>query len=164
MSRLGVWYFILWIHYLALTLWIGGITIFSGIVAPAIHRSMASRAVAGEIVAKILKRFNMLEVFCFLLLIATLFSASIFISGDIRFLWYLIFTVLTMGIFTAYYSFHLRPQMENLREKIPTLDALSETNSVKTEFDRLHRIYVKLMSINLVLGMVVLYGSVVFLK
>ena len=164
LSRLSVWWFIQWIHYLALTIWIGGIVVFSAVVAPVIHRSMVSKALAGEIAGSILKRLNLVEVFCFLLLIATSFSASVFISGDLKALWYLIFSVMMMGILTAYYAFHLTPRMKSLREKIPALDELLESNPAKVEFDRLHRIYVKLMSLNLVIGLAVLYGSVVFLK
>ena len=54
--------------------------------------------------------------------------------------------------------------MESLKEKISTLDALSANNAAKIEFGRLHKIYVRLMSLNLLLGLAVLYLSVIILR
>lgn len=54
--------------------------------------------------------------------------------------------------------------MRALKEKVPTLDALSTGNPIKLEFDHLHKVYVKLMSFNMVLGLAVLYGSVVVFR
>ena len=160
----GLWHFIQWIHYLALTFWIGGITFLAGVVAPVIHHSMASRAVAGDIVGKILKRLNRVEIIsCFFLLFTTS-SALHFVSGRDRGIWYMILMLILMGFLTAFYVFHLTPRMESLKEKIPALEMLSSSHAAKIEFDRLHRIYVKLMCLNLVLGMMVLYGSVVILS
>lgn len=163
MPASGIWHFIQWIHYLALALWIGGITFLSSI-APIVHNTMASRTVAGEIIGKILKRLNSVEILCCLVLLATSFSSFRFVSGKEQSLWYLIFTIVLMGLLTFFYSFHLTSRLESLKEKIPMLDTLSTNHAAKIEFDRLHRIYVKLMSLNLVLGLGVLYGSVVILK
>lgn len=159
----GIWNFILWIHYLALSLWIGGIT-FISISAPAIHGSMASKAVAGQIVGRILKRLNSVEIACTLILLTTSLCAYRFVRGKEQWLGYLILVILLMGLLSAFYTFHLTPRLESLKEQIPTLDALSSTHAAKIEFDRLHRIYVKLMTLNLALGLAVLYGSVVILK
>ena len=160
----GVWHFILWLHYLALSLWIGGITFLCAAAAPAAHTSMASKAVAGEIVGKILHRLNRIELAACLILLGTSFSAFRFIHVYAQGLSFLILLILLMGLLTFFYAFHLTGRMNSLKEKIPTLGALSANHAAKIEFDRLHRIYVRLMSLNLVLGLVVLYGSVVILK
>lgn len=159
----GIWHFIQWIHYLALSLWIGGIT-FVSLAAPAIHGSMASKAVAGQIVGRILKRLNPVEITCALVLLATSFCSFRFVRGKEPWLMGLIAVIVLMGLMTSFYTFHLTPRMESLKEQIPTLDALSSTHAAKKEFDRLHRIYVKLMTLNLALGLLALYGSVVVLK
>ncbi len=164
MPASGVWNFLQWVHYLALVLWAGGITFLAGIAAPAIHRSMASRAVAGEIVGTMLRRFNILEIICALVLLVTSLFARHFIFERKSWLLAIVLMVMTMGILTSVYSFHLTPRMQALKEKIPTLDALSASNPVKLEFDHLHTVYVKLMSFNLVLGLAVLYGSVVIFR
>lgn len=164
MSPSGIWNFILWLHYLALALWIGGISFLCLVAAPVVHRSMASRAVAGEIVGKILRRLNLIEFGSCLALLGTTFSSFHFVTGRESLLWNLIFSILFMGFLTAFYSFHLTPRMDSIKEKIPTFDALSSHHAAKIEFDRLHRIYVKLMSLNLALGLMVLYSSVVILR
>ena len=164
MPASGVWNFLMWLHYLAIVLWAGGITFLAGIAAPAIHRSMASRAVAGEIVGTMLRRFNILEIICCLILLVTTLSARNFSLERKSWLWIMALIIVVMGISTSFYSFHLAPRMHALKEKVPTLEALSEGNPVKVEFDHLHKVYVKLMSLNLVLGLTVLYFSVLIFK
>lgn len=163
MLAAGIWYFIQWLHYLALALWIGGIT-FISFAAPAAHGSMASRAVAGEIVGKILKRLNTIELFCFFILTTTIVLSFRFVRERPERLTWLLAVLLVMGLLASFYAFYLTPRMESLKEKIPTFDTLSAGNAAKIEFDRLHKIYVQLMTLNLALGLVLLYGSVVILK
>jgi hypothetical protein len=153
-----------WLHYLALSLWIGGITFLSAAAAPAAHSSMASRAVAGQIVAKILRRLNAIELVCCTLLLVTSLSSFRFVRERQSWLWYLILVILLMGILTCYYRFYLTPRLESIKEEVPTLETLSPEHPSKVEFNKLHRLYVKLMSLNLVLGLMALYGSVVILK
>ena len=160
----GTWYFIQWVHFLALSLWIGGITALAAIAAPAAHHAMVSKTVAGDIVGRILKKLNTVELGCCLLLVLTSLSSFRFVRARENELGVMILIVLFMGILTAYYSFHLTPRLESLKQNIPTLDSLSSTNAAKMEFDRLHRLYVKLMSLNLVLALAVLYASVIIFK
>ncbi len=163
MPASGVWNFLIWLHYLALSLWIGGIGFLAGIAAPLVHRSMASRSVAGEIVRAMLKRLNTVELTCCMLLLVTSFSAFRFVAGH-RLLGGLITLILIMGILTSFYAFHVAPQMQAIKDRNLTFEALPAGNPDKAEFDRLHKFYVRLMSLNLMLGLVVLYGSVILLK
>jgi uncharacterized membrane protein len=159
----GVWNFLLWLHYLGLALWIGGIIMITAVAIPAAHRSMASKAVAAEIVRGTLKKLNMVEMTCCLLLLVTTVSSFRFVQQR-HLLYELIFGIVLMGLITIVYAFQLTPQLERLRESTPTLDSLSENHETKKEFLRIHKLYVRLMSVNLVLGLAVLYGSVVILK
>lgn len=158
-----MWHFIQWVHYVALALWVGGIA-FVSIAAPAIHDSMVSRSLAGDIVGKILKRLNTVEMFCGLVLFCTSFVAFRFVSEKEQALVILVLLIFMMSSITVFYTFFLTPRLESLKVNIPTLDALSKTNAAKMEFDRLHRLYVKFMSLNLVLGLAILYGSVVIFQ
>ncbi len=164
MSTNGILHFIQWVHYLALSLWVGGITFFSAVAAPSIHGSMASRALAGQIVGKMLKRLNLIELTCCVLLLATSFLSLRFVRERNHWLWYLILAICLMGTLTAFYSFHLAPRLEAIKTGVPTFDSLSPNHPSKIEFHRLHQLYVRLMSLNLVVGLLVLYGSVVLLK
>ena len=161
MNATHVWNFIQWIHFLALSLWIGGIIFLSGIAAPAVHRSMAAKAVAGEIVGNILKKFNGVELTACLLLIVTSFSALRFIQVKKEWCWALIGVILLMGCITSFYAFYLTPQMDLIKEQTPLLNTLSEDHSAKVHFNRFHRLYVSLMGLNLMLALGVLYGSVI---
>ena len=164
MSTNGLWYFIQWFHYLALSLWIGGITFLSAVAAPAAHSSIASRAVAGQIVGKILKRLNRVEIICCLILLATSFLSFRFVRERQHWLCYLILIIVLMGILTLYYAFYLTPRLEAIKANVPTFDSLAPGHASKVEFNRLHKLYVQLMSLNLVLGLGTLYASVVILK
>ncbi len=164
MSTDGVWYFIQWFHYLALSLWIGSITFFSAVAAPSIHRSMTSRALAGELVGTMLRRLNVIEIGCCLFLLATSFLSLRFLRERQSWVWYLILVILLMGLLTSFYTFHLTPKMEAVKEKVPGFDTLAKDHPAKVEFNRLHRLYVQLMSLNLVIGLGVLYFSVVIFK
>jgi uncharacterized membrane protein len=159
----GVWNFLLWLHYLALAVWIGGIVMIAAVAIPSAHRSMASKTVAAEIVRSTLKKLNTVEMTCCLLLIVTTVSSFRFIQNQ-KLVYELIFGVGLMGVVTIIYAFQLTPRLEQLRENVPTLDTLSESNPSRKEFSRLHKWYVRLMSFNLVLGLALLYGSVVILK
>lgn len=159
-----LWNFIQWLHYLALSLWIGGIVFLSAGVAPSVHSSVASRAVAGQIVGKALKRLNMIELGACAFLIVTCFLAFRFVQNKQGWIWILILLVLLMGAITSFYSFQLAPKMEAIKQSVPTLDTLSAEHPSKVEFNHMHQLYVRLMVVNLILGLVVLYGSVVVFK
>jgi len=49
---------ILWIHYAAFSVWIGGIATVVFVAILACHKSMAMKVVAGEIVSRMLKGLN----------------------------------------------------------------------------------------------------------
>lgn len=159
----GVWNFLLWLHYLALSLWIGGMVMISAVAIPAAHGSMASKTVATEIVRNTLKKLNRVEMICCLTLLVTTVSALRFVSRQ-NLVYELIFGIVLMGLVTLVYALHLTPRLERLRESVPTFDSLPAMHESKKEFTRLHKTYVRLMSLNLVLGLAVLYGSVVFLR
>ena len=163
MSAEGVWHFLQWLHYLALSLWTGGIVFLAGVTAPVAHRSMASRAVAGEIVSKSLRVLNRIEMVCCMVLIGTTFSSFRFVQMNREWLVALAMAFAFMGTVTCFYSFYLAPRMESMKEN-PAAHSLPEGSAVKTEFDKMHKIYVRLMSLNLVMGLGALYASVVIFQ
>ncbi len=164
MPTSSIWNFIQWVHYLALLLWVGSIAFFSLVVAPSVHHSVASKAVAGDIISKILKRLNILEFTCCLFLITTGLAFFHFTPEKCRVVSYLILTVIFMGFLVVFYALYLTPRLEALKTRIPTLEMLPENHPARSEFNHLHRLYAKLMSLNLVLGLMVLYASVVILR
>lgn len=163
MSLNGAWHFILWMHYLGLSLWVGGIICLAGIAIPTVHHNLPSRALAEEITAKILKRLNFLETICCFMLLFTSFMSFRFVHGHQQEIGYLILTIIFMGLLTFYYSFILMPKLEDLKQRMPVLDN-NAGQAAKAEFDRLHQWYVNLVSLNLALALIVLYVSVAVFK
>ena len=165
MSSAMVWQFLQWLHASALSLWIGGIAVISFIVAPSVHRSMASRAIAGEIVGKVLRGFNRVEIVCFLILLATSFASFRFIDPSKKSLLVLgLALILLMGSFAGFYGVYLTSQMDSIKEQTSTLESLSDTHPSKVEFKKLHKLYVLLFFVNLILGLLVLYGTVLLFR
>jgi len=164
MTAATVWSFIQWVHYFALMLWIGSIIAITSVAAPAVRQSMASKTITGDIAARMFKRLNVVEFVSCLLLIATSFLSFRFVYNHKETIWLLIGMVILMGFLTSYYAFHLGPQMARIRDKVPTFDSLSAEHESKKEFRRHHKAYVSLMCLNLILGLMVLYGSILTLK
>ena len=98
-----------------------------------------------------------------MLLLVTSFSSFRFIT-DRRLLTVVITLVLLMGILSSFYAFQLAPKMQGIKERTAAFETLPADNPDKMVFNRLHKLYVRLMSLNLVLGLVVLYVSVILLK
>ncbi len=159
MSAAGVWNFVQALHYLAITLWVGGIVFLSAVAAPSIHGSVISRALAGQVVRRMLERFNMMEFGACFFLVATSLSAVRFVSFKRGCLGLALAAVL-MGLVTSFYALRLGPRMEHLKTSVPVFETLSETDPARVEFKGLHHLYVRLMGLNLVLGLGLLYGSV----
>lgn len=113
---------------------------------------------AGEIVGKVLAKLNRIEIVCFSVLLGTLSSALHF-AGYNRETLGLFGAVAVMGVLTFFYAFQLTPKMRELREGTPGFYDLNPEHPVKKEFGKLHRFYVRLMSMNFLLGLGVFYVS-----
>lgn len=159
-----VWNVIQCVHYTALVLWIGGIFFVGIMVPPSVHRSMASKAITGQIVGDCLRRLNTLEFLACFTLIATLLLSSRFVYAEQENLIRLFLTVLMMGFMTSVYRFYLTPKLNWIRENTPTLDDLSGSHPEKKKFRSFHRSYVYLIFLNFLFGLFVLYGSIVWIR
>ncbi len=163
MPASGVWSFIEWVHYLFLSLWIGGIVTACVIATPVVHRSMISKPLAGEIVREIFRSLNQLELMSFFFLVITTFASMRFAGNEAK-VWLLLLTIVTMGLLCSFYAFYLSARLSAVREDTAGFESLPAEHPSKKRFGRLHRLYVRLMSLNLILGMTALYGSVVIFK
>jgi len=148
-----------WVHYTALGFWTGGIFFFSVVSAPAVHRSLASHAVISQIVRSSLKRLNYLEIFCCLVLLTTTLAAQhVKAPGAVS--WKILLGLfLLMGATTGFYTFYLTLRMQVLESGQAGFDVLENGHPSKAAFQRLHRLYVSLMSFNFLLGMAGFYLS-----
>lgn len=159
-----IWSWILWLHFGALGVWIGGLIFLSFVAAPSMHQSIVSKQVAGELVGAMLKRFNGIElVSCSLILVTSISSFHfIFDQQGRRFL--IIGLIVAMGLVTAFYSFILTPKIDGLKKQMAdsVVSALSE--QLQQLFKHYHKTYVMMLTLNLILSFIVLYASIVWLK
>ncbi len=158
MSAETVRHFLLWIHYGVLGGWADGIFFMIFAAGPALDYSMVSKALSAQIQGHIFRRFNFAALGACFLLLAIISSFFHFIPGKSAGLLKLFFSTAVMGIFTAYSVFGLLPRMEHLKETIP---ALSLESHGQREYDRFLRVYRGLQLLTGLLGLFILYGSVV---
>ncbi len=158
MSAQSAWHLILWIHFLSASLWTGGLFFSAVVAAPAIQRSMASRALVTQILSGLFKRLHAVEFVAFSLLLITTLSSYRFIPEQSESVWKILACVILMGLISLTAGLGVTRRLEALQESVPGM-ALDMPG--RSEFDRLHRIYVGLLALNQALGIVLIYQSVV---
>lgn len=168
------------IHLLALSIWVGGIVGIGLIVAPTLFRKIKSRRTAGELMGEILRKFDLLSLFCI---------AALIITGIIKYwTWenltpwnltrYLAILVMSGG--GLYSTLIVSPKLRGWMayQSAPKVAAYSREAAlhpsgglalsnaavqvIETEenpvpdFNRLHHLSVRLMTLNLICGVIAL--------
>lgn len=137
--------------------WLGGILYLSFAVAPAAFGALGSRDQAGALVGLILARlhfFGWIAGVVFLLAVA--FEVQLF-SAALR---PAVLCVILMLALTGYSQWRVTPRMASLRAQMVSVDRTPRDNPLRVEFDRLHRISVRLESGVLLLGLAALFLTV----
>lgn len=147
--------FFFWLEFLGLALWIGGMLLLGAVVAPTIFNTVTPTEMAGEAMSLIFRKFNGGLVYVCIALALVGFLGKTLMLGfrqrtrkiEAGML------VLMVGI-GVYIGAIMGPQMQEAR-KIKLVDP-SNTEAVIL-FDRGHRLSRKLFSMNLVLGLGLLF-------
>ena len=140
------------LHFVVLSLWVGGLAAIALVVAPvAFH---VDRDVAGRVVGASLRVFGRIElVLAALALITAFLCQSVGVWGGtvrwIRLTLLLLMTALSLGYVAGVY-----PAIEKARGRA----------EAKADFDRLHRLSVQLVGANLLLGIAAIGVSAAGLK
>jgi len=125
------------LYSLILSLWIGGIAIFTFIVTPAIFRSYG-RDMAGEIVGKLFPGY-----FTCNLVLAALALVLLFLLGADRAAkaFQLSLALVTIALLAnAYVSFKLHPDTVRIKQQVASFERESPDSPARKEFRRLHGI------------------------
>ena len=125
------------LYSLILSLWIGGIAIFTFIVTPAIFRSYG-RDMAGEIVGKLFPGY-----FTCNLMLTALALVLLFLLGADRAAkaFQLSLALLTIALLAnAYVSFKLHPDTVRIKQQVASFERESPDSPARKEFRRLHGI------------------------
>lgn len=124
-----------YLYGIVLSLWVGGMSLFTFLVTPAIFRSYP-RDTAGEVVGKLFPSY-----FPFTLAISTaaLILLLIFFRGRGRSGYTLSLVLVSLAVVTALYvNFRLYPEARKVKQEVHTFEATAPDEPAKTKFRRLH--------------------------
>ncbi len=141
------------LYTLILSLWVGGIAIFTFIVTPAIFRSF-DRDLAGSIVGKLFPGYF----FYLLVLSALAFIVFFAVAGDqskpvARLSFFLLVIAL---IINAYVAFKLHPDTVRVKQQIASFERESADSPARRQFARLHAVSASLNMLLFVDGIALL--------
>jgi hypothetical protein len=138
-------------YRLALSLWVGGIALFTFVVTPVIFRTQG-RDASGKVVGSIFPAyFRYVLVLAALALLARIAAGEAFHGAR---QWVGTLLIATAILFTGYQAFGLVPRMEQVKRSVPSFETAPPGDPVRKEFSRLHGIS---MGVNL---LVLLEGTV----
>lgn len=138
------------VYRLALSLWVGGVALFTFIVTPAIFRTHGKDA-AGRIVGSIFPVY-----FRYGLVLAALALLARIVAGEafhgVR-QWIGTLLIATAIVLTGYQAYGLTPRMERVKRSVASFETVPPGDPARMEFSRLH-------GISMVLNLVVLLEGV----
>jgi hypothetical protein len=135
-------------------LWLGSEAFLSFVVAPAAFSILGNRDAAGMMVGFALGRLHIAGIVLGLLfLVARLLRTLDFGS----FASPAALCILLMVLLTAASQFTVSNRMANLRRQMGSVQSTPETDPLRVEFNRLHRVSVRYEGTVLLLGLVAMY-------
>ncbi len=148
-------YLCYWIELLGMAVWIGGMVILGALVAPTVFNTVKPIEMAGEAMSLVFRKFNGGLVYvCIALVILGFLGKSFLSQRRGRSLWIEGGLLTVMVLSGLYIGAILGPRMEDLRH-IRIADPSNAAAIV--EFNHRHRISETLFSVNLLLGLAVLF-------
>lgn len=155
----------------ALVAWLGGMIVLGLLVAPSIFRVLqasdptAGRVLAGAVFGDILRRFHLLAYVCGGLLLTTLMLERLGTSQSTgsqpRGLSARAAIVLVMLAVAAYSGFPLTREIARVQSQVQgPMNKLPPSDPRRVLFDRLHATSTTLMTVNMALGLVLLFWYV----
>lgn len=144
-----------WLEITGLAIWIGGMLTLGALVAPTVFNTVEPFEAAGEVMTLIFRKFNGGLVYVCIFLAGIGYVGKCFLTPKTgRPRWIEGCFLAVMMVSAIYIGAILGPRIQELRE-IKNADA---SNSLaQTAFDRGHRLSERLFSLNLLLGLGVLF-------
>jgi uncharacterized membrane protein len=133
----------------SLSLWVGGLSTISFVVAPTAFRTAPARQDAGKMVGASLRTFGKVELVCGVLALAASLLLYAKRPAGTRLGMYRSALIFLMLVITCSYVLWVYPDAATARMK---LDTMPDDAMVKDYFAMIHRISVMLVSANILLG------------
>jgi len=138
---------VLILYWISVSVWEGGLVVLSILVAPALFKTLESRAQAGQAFGAILRSFAWIELGCAL---AACASAGwlVYSAENRRWIhWAQIGVLIAMALLAAIHDLSVLPSMAQIRQ------------TDLRRFEQLHRLSVSMVGANILLGLVLVAGS-----
>lgn len=157
------------IRYLALTalvIWLGGMVVLGLLVAPSTFGVLQAsdpthgRMLAGAVFGEILRRFHVLAYACGAVLLVCLLLMK-FVGPPPHGFIPRVGIVVVMLALAAYSGLAVSREIEQIQSQVTgPISRLPETDARRVRFDQLHGLSTTLMTINMGLGLLLLYWYV----
>jgi hypothetical protein len=151
---------------LALVIWLGGMIMLGLIVAPSTFRVLQAadpaigRVLAGLVFGDILRHFHLVAYGCGLVILVSLFAIK-FIGPPPRAFIPRAAIVVVMLLVAIYSGYPVSREITEIQSHVSgPVNALPDTDARRVRFDRLHQVSTVLMTINMALGLVLLFWYV----
>jgi len=145
------------VQVFALGTWVGSIIYVSFVVAPGAFGVLQSRDQAGLMVGYSLARLHYLGVIAAVLYL----MAGLALGQSVKALVQpAMIGVVLMLLLTVVSQTRVTPRLAELRTEMVSVDATPKENPLRVEFDRLHRVSVRIEVVVLVLGIAALFCTV----
>ena len=151
---------------LTLAVWIGGLLVLGGLVAPAVfevlqaHDAVNGRVLAGSLFGDMLSRFEHWSWGLGGVLLGVLGQRAALTSPPRRMALPAALIVIMLGM-TTYTGQVIAPRIDAIRTRVPgAVTALADTDPRRVEFGRLHGLSAILMALTLLGGVIILWTEV----
>jgi uncharacterized membrane protein len=124
---------------LALTVWVGGITYFSFVVAPSAFAVLPTRQMAGVVVSRTLGAMHWIGLVCGVVIYGSQLALDYHRAGYMQFFNLRQVVVLLMIAATLFSLFVITPKMTSLRADMKEIDTVPHDDPRRVEFNKLHR-------------------------
>jgi hypothetical protein len=155
-----------YVALLALVIWLGGMIMLGLLVAPSTFRVLqaadpaAGRVLAGTLFGDILRHFHLVAYACGGVILVCLFAIK-FLGPPPRAFIARAAIVVVMLIIAVYSGYPVSREIAQIQSHLSgPVNALPEADPRRVRFDRLHQASTALMTINMALGLVLLFWYV----
>ena len=151
-----------YIHLLAIITWIGSVIFFSFVATPSIFKTF-DRKVAGDIVGAIFPKYFMLTEAAIFVALATLVFVGLKtgMTGAIKVGLVLLASALIVASFSGFY---IGPKAREVKTEYRAETDETKVAELKKSFGKLHGISMALNIFNLLIGLVLVYFALTYLR